>query len=123
MNQKRLFLILSLLAVSFLCSCIYTEVRAPGYAANLTTYTLTSDDYQILGTVETQGEFVVWFFVYLKGETGYSELLGKSKALGGDDIINYRFEAESKNIFLLIYSKIRWNASALAIKYRDKIKK
>ncbi len=123
MNQKRSFLVVCLLAVSILYSCVYTEVRIPGYAANVTAYTLTSDDYQILGTVDTQGEFVAWFYVYLKGETGYSELLTKSKALGGDDIMNYRFETESKSILLFIYNRVKWNASALAIKYRDKIKK
>lgn len=123
--MKRIgFLIANLMLVGFLLQgCVYSDVRTPGAAANITMYTMNSDDYQVLGTVETQGEFITWFYVYLKGETGYSELLSKSKALGGDDIINYRFEVESKSILMLIWNRVRWNASAIAIKYRDKIKK
>lgn len=104
-------------------NCIYTELRSPGLAANMTQYVMTSEDYQILGPVETQGEFVSWFLVVLTGETGYSELLKQAKEKGGDDIINYRFEVRQKSILLIVWNRVIWNASAIAIKYKDKIKK
>ncbi|MBM9545896.1 hypothetical protein JWG40_02630 [Leptospira sp. 201903074] len=104
-------------------NCIYTELRSPGLAANMTQYVMTSEDYQILGPVETQGEFVSWFLLVFTGETGYSELLKQSREKGGDDIINYRFEVRQKSILLVVWNRVIWNASALAIKYKDKIKK
>ncbi|EOQ97766.1 hypothetical protein LEP1GSC195_0209 [Leptospira wolbachii serovar Codice str. CDC] len=104
-------------------NCIYTELRTPGLAANMTQYVMTSEDYQILGPVETQGEFVSWFLVVVTGETGYSELLKQTREKGGDDIINYRFELRQKSILLIVWNRVIWNASAIAIKYKDKIKK
>lgn len=108
---------------TFFGNCIYTELRSPGLAANMTQYVMTSEDYQILGPVETQGEFVSWFLLVVTGETGYSELLKQAREKGGDDIINYRFEVRQKSILLIVWNRVIWNASAIAIKYKDKIKK
>ncbi|GBF41731.1 lipoprotein [Leptospira ellinghausenii] len=122
--KKFLFRILPLLLVgSLLGNCVYSELRTPGLAANMTQYVMNSDDYQIIGPVETQGEFVTWFLVVLTGETGYSDLLKQAREKGGDDIINYRFEIRQKSILLVVWNRVIWNASALAIKYRDKVKK
>lgn len=42
--------------VSFLfSSCIYRDIRIPGLSTNYTQYILNSEDFQILGTVETEG--------------------------------------------------------------------
>ncbi|MBM9590927.1 hypothetical protein JWG41_10750 [Leptospira sp. 201903075] len=112
-----------LLVGTFFGNCIYTELRSPGLAANMTQYVMTSEDYQILGPVETQGEFVSWFLLVVTGETGYSELLKQAREKGGDDIINYRFEVRQKSILLIVWNRVIWNASAIAIKYKDKIKK
>ncbi|MCW7503320.1 LIC11742 family lipoprotein [Leptospira paudalimensis] len=122
--KKILIRILPLLLVgSLLGNCVYSELRTPGLAANMTQYVMNSDDYQIIGPVETQGEFVTWFLVVLTGETGYSDLLKQAREKGGDDIINYRFEIRQKSILLIVWNRVIWNASAIAIKYRDKIKK
>lgn len=112
-----------LLVGSLLGNCVYTELRSPGLAANMTQYVMNSDDYQIIGPVETQGEYVSWFLLVLTGETGYSDLLKQAREKGGDDIINYRFELRQKSILLVVWNRVIWNASALAIKYKDKIKK
>ncbi|XDD45520.1 hypothetical protein AB3N60_12495 [Leptospira sp. WS39.C2] len=122
--KKMFFRILPLLLVgSLVGNCIYTELRSPGLAANMTQYVMNSDDYQIIGPVETQGEYVSWFLLVLTGETGYSDLLKQAREKGGDDIINYRFELRQKSILLVVWNRVIWNASALAIKYKDKIKK
>ncbi|TGL13415.1 hypothetical protein EHQ96_03400 [Leptospira levettii] len=122
--KKFLIRILPLLLVgSVIGNCVYSELRTPGLAANMTQYVMNSDDYQIIGPVETQGEFVTWFLVVLTGETGYSDLLKQAREKGGDDIINYRFEIRQKSILLVVWNRVIWNASAIAIKYRDKIKK
>ncbi|XDD41918.1 hypothetical protein AB3N58_11490 [Leptospira sp. WS60.C2] len=112
-----------LLVGSLLGNCVYTELRSPGLAANMTQYVMNSDDYQIIGPVETQGEYVSWFLLVLTGETGYSDLLKQAREKGGDDIINYRFELRQKSILLVVWNRVIWNASALAIKYKDKVKK
>lgn len=118
---KSLFLIF--VTVSFFTGCIYRDVRVPGLAANLTLYQLNSDDYRILGTVETEGVYTSYFALVLTGDTGYSELLEKSKKMGGDDIINYRFEVQSTSVLMFVFNRVVWKASALAIQYKDKIKK
>ncbi|WP_040506377.1 LIC11742 family lipoprotein [Leptospira wolbachii] len=123
--MKKIFIrtVVLMLAGIVFGNCIYTELRTPGLAANMTQYVMTSEDYQILGPVETQGEFVSWFLVVVTGETGYSELLKQTREKGGDDIINYRFELRQKSILLIVWNRVIWNASAIAIKYKDKIKK
>ncbi|EMY78876.1 putative lipoprotein [Leptospira weilii serovar Ranarum str. ICFT] len=116
--------ILCITIVSFLLSgCIYRDIRVPGLSTNFTQYVLNSDDFQILGTVETEGVYTSWFLLWVTGETGYRELLDKSKALGGDEIINYRFEVVETSILLIVWNRIQWKATAHAIKYREKIKK
>ncbi|WP_423790237.1 hypothetical protein [Leptospira ellisii] len=85
--------------------------------------TPTSDDFQILGTVETEGVYTDWFMLVVLGETGYKELLDKSKALGGDEIMNYRFEIEETSVLFFVWNRIKWRATAQAIKFREKIKK
>ncbi|EMJ96056.1 LIC11742 family lipoprotein [Leptospira alstonii] len=116
--------ILCIAIVSFLLGgCIYRDIRVPGLSTNFTQYVLNSDDFQILGTVETEGVYTSWFLLWVTGETGYRELLDKSKALGGDEIINYRFEVEETSILLIVWNRIKWKATAHAIKYREKIKK
>lgn len=102
--------------------CIYRETRLPGIATNATLYELESDDFKILGTVETEGVFTSWFGLVLTGETGYSELLKKSKKMGGDEIMNYRFEIQSTSILMFVYNKVVWKASAQAIRYTDEVK-
>ncbi|MCG6167948.1 hypothetical protein LFX25_08930 [Leptospira sp. FAT2] len=118
----RNVLLLALVSL-FLSGCIYRDVRVPGMSTNFTQYVLNSEDFQILGTVETEGVYTAWFIFWLTGETGYKELLDKSKALGGDEIINYRFEIEQTSILFIIWNRVKWRATAHAIKYREKIKK
>ncbi|MBW0434754.1 LIC11742 family lipoprotein [Leptospira yasudae] len=118
----RNVLLLALVSL-FLSGCIYRDVRVPGMSTNFTQYVLNSEDFQILGTVETEGVYTSWFMLWLTGETGYKELLDKSKALGGDEIINYRFEIEQTSILLIVWNRVKWKATAHAIKYREKIKK
>ncbi|AYR08591.1 hypothetical protein D1609_08965 [Leptospira borgpetersenii serovar Hardjo-bovis] len=115
---------LFLFSVFFLLGgCVYRDVRIPGLSTNFTQYVLNSDDFQILGTVETEGIYTSWLMFWVTGETGYRELLDKSKSLGGDEIINYRFEVEETSILLVVWNRIKWKATAHAIKYREKIKK
>ncbi|EKR63973.1 MULTISPECIES: hypothetical protein [Leptospira] len=124
MNVLKYKSILFLFFVSFLLGdCIYRDIRIPGLSTNFTQYVLNSDDFQILGTVETEGVYTSWLMFWVTGETGYRELLDKSKALGGDEIINYRFEVEETSILLVVWNRIKWKATAHAIKYREKIKK
>ncbi|AXR68933.1 LIC11742 family lipoprotein [Leptospira mayottensis] len=124
MNVLKYRSILLLFSVSFLLGgCIYRDIRVPGLSTNFTQYVLNSDDFQILGTVETEGIYTSWFMFWVTGETGYRELLDKSKALGGDEIINYRFEVEETSILLVVWNRIKWKATAHAIRYREKIKK
>ncbi|TGL82234.1 LIC11742 family lipoprotein [Leptospira yasudae] len=120
--NRRNVLLLALVSL-FLSGCIYRDVRVPGLSTNFTQYVLNSEDFQILGTVETEGVYTAWFILWLTGETGYKELLDKSKALGGDEIINYRFEVEQTSILFILWNRVKWRATAHAIKYREKIKK
>lgn len=124
MRVLRLKNILLLGMISFLLSgCIYRDIRVPGLGTNYTQYLINSEDFQILGTVETEGVYTSWLMLWVTGETGYKELLDKSKAMGGDEIINYRFEVQETSILLVVWNRIKWKATAHAIKYREKIKK
>ncbi|TGK35206.1 hypothetical protein EHQ12_11110 [Leptospira gomenensis] len=116
------FFVLAAFAV-FTQSCIYRDIRVPGLGTNFTQYVVSSDDFQILGTVETEGVYTSWFMLVVLGETGYRELLDKSKGLGGDEIMNYRFEIQETSVLFFVWNRIKWKATAQAIKFREKIKK
>ncbi|XDD51845.1 hypothetical protein AB3N59_09060 [Leptospira sp. WS92.C1] len=124
MKTWKLRTVLLLALVSLVTSgCIYRGIRIPGLGTNHTQYVISSDDFQILGTVEAEGIYTDWFLLVLTGETGYKELVDKSKTLGGDEIMNYRFEIEETSILFFVWNRIKWKATAHAIKYREKIKK
>lgn len=83
---------------------------------------MNSDDYKIIGKVESLGKIRTWFLLFSTGGSGYSELLEKAKAMGGDDVINYVFEISSYGWFLIVYNETNWKAYGTVIKYADKIK-
>ena len=107
----------------FFTGCLYHNIKSPGPISQVTAYTLNSEDYKILGKVEAEGKIKTWFLLFSTGGNGYSELYAKSKAMGGDDVINYVFELESYGWFLIIYNEASWKAYGTAIQYTAKVKK
>lgn len=121
MKLFKIFFILSLFVFS-LSNCIYTNVKAPGPVNNTTPFVLTTEDFKILGTVETEGIYKVYLFLVATGGTGYDELYKKAKEKGGDDIINHIFEVEGYSLVTIIYNEGKWKARATVIKYTDRAK-
>lgn len=118
------FRILCILVVTvplFLQSCFF-DIRSPLATNKLTTFQLSSDDYQILGTVEADGAIHSAFFLIYWGGDGFSAIDSKVKQIGGDDFINFYMDIHAYNL-LFVYNRFSWKARATAIKYRDKIKK
>jgi hypothetical protein len=112
-----------IIAISSLTGCIYSNLKAPGPVNNTTHYQMTTEDFKILGTVETSGIYKTYGPFVALGGNGYEELFAKSKAMGGDDIINHVFELEGYSIFLIIYNEAKWKARATAIQYTSRAKK
>jgi len=82
-------------------------------------FQLNSDDFEILDRVSVTGETTLWFGAVLTGGKGYQELLAKSKEIGGDEIMNYSFDTEQMSVLGLIYSRIRWKATGIAVKFKS----
>ena len=120
MRAKRIIQTAVMILAAAGMNCVYTDVKAPGPVTYITSYRLTTDDFQILGRVEASGEIVTILGLVQFGGNGYAELFQKAKALGGDDIIKYTFNLESWSLLTLVYNKAVWRASATVIKYRDK---
>lgn len=116
---KILFLSVFLVAIS---GCVYLDVNAPGAVYSATSYQLNSDDFKVLGRVETTGVTTGWFGVYLAGGQGYQDLLKQAQNLGGDAIMNYSFDVHQKSILFFVYQKLQWKATGLAVKLSDDIK-
>ena len=116
MKKLSLFLIV-LFIFSGLSGCVYMNVKGPGEVYTTTEYQMTGKDIKVLDRVSTTGETTLWFGMVLTGGKGYQELLEQAKALGGDDVMNYSFDVEVKSVLLLIYSKVQWKATGIAVKY------
>jgi hypothetical protein len=115
--------IICLLAIFlFLEGCVH-NVKIPGPLNKGTWYQLTSDDFQILGTVEAEGEIKNILFLYTWGGEGASAIADKVKAMGGDDFINFHSDLEGFGVLFFVYNTWKWKARATVIKYRDKVKK
>ena len=121
MNTLRILLLVLFLGFG-LSSCVYVDVKTPGEVHNMTQYQLSSKDFTVLDRVSTTGETTLWFAAVMTGGEGYQELLAKAQKLGGDAIMNYSFDVEQKSILTIIYSKVKWKATGLAVKYADHIK-
>ncbi|MCB1188996.1 MAG: hypothetical protein H7A23_13595 [Leptospiraceae bacterium] len=103
-------------------SCIYRDIKVPGPVTNITQYTLTTEDYKIIGNVEGEGEITTILGMVMTGGNGYSILHDKAKEMGADGIMNYVFELHETSILMFIYNKAKWKAHATAIKYTSKAK-
>lgn len=118
-TSLRLFVIIAFVSLT---SCVYRDVKLPGPVTNITQYTLTTDDYKIVGTVEGEGEITTILGIVMTGGNGYSVLYDKAKQMGADSITNYVFEIHDYSILMFVYNKAKWKAHATAIKYTDKAK-
>lgn len=66
MKTLRFKTILFIGIVSFLFgSCIYRDIRVPRLSTNYTQYILNSENFQILGTVETEGVYTSWLLLWV----------------------------------------------------------
>jgi hypothetical protein len=115
-SVKVLFIGLLSLATT---SCIYRDLKTPLTVNKGTWFQLTTDDFQILGTVEAEGVIKNVLFVASWGGDGFKTLEEKAKKKGGDEIINYSFDIEQYGIFIF-YNTYTWKARGTVIKYRDK---
>lgn len=100
-----------------LSGCVYMNVKQPGEVYTTTEYTLTANDFKVLDRVSATGETTLWFGMVLTGGEGYQALVDQARAIGGDDVMNYSFDIEVKSIVLLIYSRVTWKATGIAVKY------
>lgn len=120
MNQRLTrggLLVLALLPLLF-SSCIYRNVRAPGPLNQSTQFNLDTDDFEILGTVESTGTYKTWVWMVTTGGNSYVDLQDKARAMGGDEIINFRFNVTDYSILFFIYNRFRYHATATVIKYK-----
>jgi hypothetical protein len=122
MNFKLMKMVAIGLLILSATSCLYREVKTPLIVNKGTIYQLTTDDFQILGTVEEEGIIKNILFAVSWGGEGFKALEEKAKKMGGDDIINYSFDIEQYGIFIF-YNTYTWKARGTVIKYRDKAKK
>ena len=120
--MKKLKLLLSLPLLFALSSCLYMDVKSPGQTTNSTEFQLTSADFQVLDRVSATGVSTLWFGAVLTGGEGYQALLAEAQELGGDAIMNYSFDFETKSILSFIYAEYTWRATGLAVKYADRLR-
>ena len=121
MKRIQFILTLSLFFV-FLGNCFFRDIRTPLVTNKGTMFQLNSDDFQILGTVEAEGELKSVLFLVAWGGEGFQILEEKAKKMGGDDLMNFSMDFHAWGVFLF-YNTAKWKARGTVIKYRDKVKK
>ena len=102
----------------FFTSCLYRNVRAPGPTNQVTQYNLDTDDFEILGTVESTGKYTTWVWLVSTGGNSYIDLMDKARAMGGDEIIHYRLNVVDYGLLFIIYNSFTYHATATVIKYK-----
>lgn len=117
MNRVSALLVSVLISLTAGC---YQNVRAPGPTTGVTVFELDSNDYRVLGPVETEGTIVSILGLINYGGQGFSELKKKAVETGGDDVINVQTDLEVFSV-LFVYNEFRWKATGTAIRYRSGI--
>jgi hypothetical protein len=105
----------------FFTSCLYRNVRAPGPTNQVTQYNFDTDDFEILGTVESTGKYKTWVWLVSTGGNSYIDLMDKARAMGGDDIIHYRVNVVDYGLLFIIYNSFTYHATATVIKYKPDV--
>lgn len=117
--MKQIILII-LFTLSALSGCITHNYIVPEKTNRISNYQLTTEDFKIIGVVETEGTIHNLFFLIAWGGDGYIKILDMAREMGGDDIINYTFDSEKTGILLYVYNSCKWVARATVIKYTDR---
>ncbi len=114
-------LFLLILLPFFFSSCLYRNIKSPGPSNQVTQFSLDTDDFEILGTVESTGTYKTWVWLVMTGGNSYVDLQDRARAMGGDEIIHYRFNVTDYNLLFFIYNKFTYHASATVIKYKPAV--
>ena len=78
---------------------IYSDnIVYPAANTSSTQYTLTTDDFDIRGTVVATGEMTNILGIIASGDNGYQALLAEARSQGADDVINVRVDVKHSNI-------------------------
>ncbi len=134
MRSKVLAALLTTLAAVMLTGCagwpasfgpsgttpaiIYTDGQVyPAANTSSTVYNLTTDDFEIKGTVMAQGEADNILGIISRGDNGYQSLLAEARAQGCDDVMNVRMDVTFSNIFVF-YSKVNTTLTGQGVKWK-----
>ena len=89
----------------------------PATNTSSTVYQLTTDDFEIRGTVMAEGEATNILYIIAEGDNGYRRLIEQAQAQGADDVMNVRTDVEWTNI-LFFYSMSRTYLTGTAVKWK-----
>ena len=121
MKTIRLFIFL-FSTVLFMSGCVYVNTVNPGRVQTGTQFELKSGDYKVIQRVNASGETTLWFGLVAVGGKGYHAHLKEAKRVGGDTIMDYSFDIRQTSVFFLIYSRMEWEATGLAVKLSDSVR-
>ncbi|MCB1327119.1 MAG: hypothetical protein H7A21_03935 [Spirochaetales bacterium] len=110
-----------ILCTAAMQACLLTDVQVPGPAENTTSYQFTSGDFEVLGTVEAEGEIETILGLVQLGGNGRSALYRKARDMGGHEVINYVFDLEGYAVLTFVYNRARWHARGTVIRYTDRV--
>lgn len=97
---------------------VYTGGQVyPAENTSTTQYTLTTDDFEIRGTVVAEGEAVNILGIISHGNNGYEALMSEARLLGADDVMNVRVDVSYTN-FLFFYSKVNTRLSGQGVRWK-----
>lgn len=96
---------------------IYTSgLTYPAENNTSSVYNFDTDDFDMIGTVTSEGESVNIFGIIAEGDNGYTTLLEDAMAMGGDDVINIRMDVTTTNI--LFYNTVSTKLMGTVVSYK-----
>ena len=98
---------------------VYTNVTYPNKLNPGMNYRVNfeRDDIEILGPVSVEAPSEWYFFVFAKGDSGFSELMEQVREQGGDGVMNVTVDTSYRN-YLLFYAEITVEMSGIAYRYK-----
>lgn len=93
------------------------QLTYPSANFSSTQYQLTTDDFEIRGTVVARGESQNILGIIAQGDNGYQSLLAEARSQGGDDVMNIRVDTKVTNI-LSLYWKVETVLTGQAVSWK-----
>jgi hypothetical protein len=97
-------------------------VTYPNQVMGHTQFQITSNDFEIIGSVSATGKSLGILGMIAVGDNGYSQLWDKARKMGADDVINVRVDTRVSSVLGgFVFRRASILLSGTAIRWKNKV--